>query len=148
MLRIGSNQAAARGSGRFERGTVMRCDPPELARRATNPSSRRAPKVAPQDLVRECSRHGLIKFLKANARVVSSTRVEKRFTPRHAQGIPFAVSLAVAALNLLFADGASEAEAAPLEPLDRLLRVLEEEDAAPPGSELAHIREELVPHRV
>eukprot|EP00312_Isochrysidales_sp_CCMP1244_P030382 CAMPEP_0202802596 /NCGR_PEP_ID=MMETSP1388-20130828/102718_1 /ASSEMBLY_ACC=CAM_ASM_000864 /TAXON_ID=37098 /ORGANISM="Isochrysis sp, Strain CCMP1244" /LENGTH=418 /DNA_ID=CAMNT_0049472587 /DNA_START=23 /DNA_END=1276 /DNA_ORIENTATION=- len=33
MLRIGSNQAAARGSGRFERGTVMHCDPPELARR-------------------------------------------------------------------------------------------------------------------
>ena len=32
MLRIGSNQAAARGSGRFERGTVMHCDPPELAR--------------------------------------------------------------------------------------------------------------------
>ena len=40
MLRIGSNQAAARGSGRFERGTVMRCDPPELARRRNRPTSR------------------------------------------------------------------------------------------------------------
>ena len=91
----------------------------ELLRRAHNPYADLPPKLAPRPVVAMCSKHPLMKRLK---------------------GLPRAVDLAVRILNLLFAaeEAAKDAcEAAgaskmkppqSLEPLDRVLRVLDDDD--------------------
>ena len=91
----------------------------ELLRRATDPYAPLPPKIAPRPVVAMCALHPLMKRL---------------------NGLPRAVDLAVRILNLLFASEkaakeASEAAGAckttppqSLEPLDRVLRVLDDDD--------------------
>jgi O-acetyl-ADP-ribose deacetylase (regulator of RNase III) len=105
---------------------------PELKLRATNPYTPLPPKTAPHDVVVACALHPFIKRLK---------------------GLPYAVLLAVAILNTLFAAEKAEKEACEvagacatpqppsLEPLDRALRVLDEPEVF--DSDLRRFRDEL-----
>ena len=105
---------------------------PELKRRVTNPYTPLPPKTAPHDAVVACALHPFIKRLK---------------------GLPYAVLLAVAILNKLFAAERAEKEACEAagastpppppsrEPLDRALRVLDEPDVF--DADLRRFRDEL-----
>ena len=105
----------------------------ELKRRATNPNLLFYPRIAPPHVVTACASHPFIK---------------------HLNGLPVAVSLAVAILNRLFAAERAEKEAceatgacttsppsSKLEPLDRALRVLEAAELKDP--KLRRLRDEL-----
>ena len=109
---------------------LQRCT--ELKRRVTNPYTPLPPKTAPHDVVVACALHPFIKRLK---------------------GLPYAVLLAVAILNKLFAAERAEKEACEAagastpppspsrEPLDRVLRVLDEPEVFDP--DLRRFRDEL-----
>ena len=109
---------------------LQRCT--ELKRRVTNPYTPLPPKTAPHDVVVACALHPFIKRLK---------------------GLPYAVLLAVAILNTLFAAEKAEKEACEAagastpppppsrEPLDRALRVLDEPEVFDP--DLRRFRDEL-----
>ncbi|CAH0372307.1 unnamed protein product [Pelagomonas calceolata] len=109
---------------------LQRCT--ELKRRVTNPYTPLPPKTAPHDVVVACALHPFIKRL---------------------NGLPYAVLLAVAILNKLFAAERAEKEACEAagastpppppsrEPLDRALRVLDEPDVF--DADLRRFRDEL-----